>query len=63
MVLFLIIMGSELNLFVPIIGIKGLSDSYQSKNILILSMIKNNHIEELVTILEDYKKGEIHPGK
>ncbi len=30
---------------------------------LILSMIKNNHIEELVTILEDYKKGEIHPGK
>ena len=30
---------------------------------LILSMIKNNHIEELVTILKKNKKGEIHPGK
>lgn len=30
---------------------------------LILSMIKNNHIEELVTILEDYKKGENRPVK
>ena len=25
---------------------------------LILSMIRNNHVDELVQILEDYKKGE-----
>lgn len=29
---------------------------------LILEMIKNNHIQELVTILENYKKGE-RPAK